>query len=791
MAIQTLNTIKKWFKTGLKPSQDQFWDTWDSFRHKYEKVPIQDIEELENKLDTKAEKSQLEEHTSDNAAHAELFSAKEDKSQKGLAGGYVPLDEFSKIAYQYLNVINNLTAGGENSILSAEQGVILQNQIDSINTLLSSDNVDLDTIQKIVDVVEQIQMSLGTILVNDLTTGGVTKALTAEMGKLLETTKEDKSQKGIANGYAPLNDLAKIANQYLTIINDLTTGGTASILSAEQGVILQNQINDIHTLLSSDNVDLDTLQEIVDAIEKVQISLDTILINDLTTGGATKALTAEMGKQLNEIKLTATIATDVETQTTIAVEEDNKIVSRSKLFNWWVLTKSQPQTIAGVWKFTKALLSTRSTNDESIFTQMTPDSFYAGYKNKDRDASAQYGTASIRWSENGFSTLLYIPTPTKYNNIKIPNQSGTLAVINDFLKTPSGTEITPSLIIPNGVLTSIPQNGAIERDSNGLLWETHNDIRSLIGSNPTSEMNSGTVQLATDEETQIDTAVTEDNKVVSRSKLFNWWENIKTKTQTISTTWNFSKGLKVNDTVSGNTTEMLQDMFVAQLDRQDNGINKTEYRGETIKWITSDGWSTLLKPITPNQNRTLTLPNKSGTIAISNDYVKTASGTASTPALIIPNGVLTTVPQNGAIERDENGVLWETHNGVRNRIVTTDYVNSIYNSGTYTPSLENTLNITGATLISATYTKIDNIVNVMIALTATPVSFSDVQINFSLPFNRNVSTSLLSGIATGATANSNFSAQVSVINTSKATIIYKASTSGVSNITANFSYSIN
>jgi hypothetical protein len=50
MAIETLKTIKSWFKTGLKPTQVQFWSTWDSFRHKSEKVPIEDIEGIENLL---------------------------------------------------------------------------------------------------------------------------------------------------------------------------------------------------------------------------------------------------------------------------------------------------------------------------------------------------------------------------------------------------------------------------------------------------------------------------------------------------------------------------------------------------------------------------------------------------------------------------------------------------------------------------------------------------------------------------------------------------------------------
>jgi hypothetical protein len=47
MAIVSLTTIKNWFKTGLKPTQAQFWDVWDSFRHKSESVPYESIEGLD------------------------------------------------------------------------------------------------------------------------------------------------------------------------------------------------------------------------------------------------------------------------------------------------------------------------------------------------------------------------------------------------------------------------------------------------------------------------------------------------------------------------------------------------------------------------------------------------------------------------------------------------------------------------------------------------------------------------------------------------------------------------
>ncbi|MGR3790028.1 hypothetical protein ACUXZJ_11560 [Flavobacterium sp. TN-1] len=36
--------IKKWFKTGSKPTEEQFSATWDSFWHKSEKIPINQIE---------------------------------------------------------------------------------------------------------------------------------------------------------------------------------------------------------------------------------------------------------------------------------------------------------------------------------------------------------------------------------------------------------------------------------------------------------------------------------------------------------------------------------------------------------------------------------------------------------------------------------------------------------------------------------------------------------------------------------------------------------------------------
>ncbi len=79
MALQALETIKSWFKTGLKPTQTQFWDTWDSFRHKNEKIPVAEINGIDELLQNKTENEVFENHLTDPNAHAESFDEKLDK----------------------------------------------------------------------------------------------------------------------------------------------------------------------------------------------------------------------------------------------------------------------------------------------------------------------------------------------------------------------------------------------------------------------------------------------------------------------------------------------------------------------------------------------------------------------------------------------------------------------------------------------------------------------------------------------------------------------------------------
>lgn len=205
--MASLAEIYDWFMTGKKPTQAQFWASWGSFWNKNESIPQSAVSGLTSVLNAKVENDQFNAHKTANDAHQALFNLKQDLDDKGQANGYVPLNEFVKIAYQYLSIVNDLETGGSTALASAETVKTLKGQIDAINLILTSDDVNLDTVQELVDAIKEVETSLQTILVNDLTTGGTTKALTAEMGKQLDLIKESTANKSTSFVVDYLSDI--------------------------------------------------------------------------------------------------------------------------------------------------------------------------------------------------------------------------------------------------------------------------------------------------------------------------------------------------------------------------------------------------------------------------------------------------------------------------------------------------------------------------------------------------------------------------------------------------------
>lgn len=109
MAIRTIAQLKGWFRKGLFPTESQFGDLIDSFRHRKEKIPMSDVEGLDTQLNgsySQAEGEALEKSLS--KTERELGLLRENiKNEKGAAGGIAPLDDAGKLSENYLPDLAN------------------------------------------------------------------------------------------------------------------------------------------------------------------------------------------------------------------------------------------------------------------------------------------------------------------------------------------------------------------------------------------------------------------------------------------------------------------------------------------------------------------------------------------------------------------------------------------------------------------------------------------------------------------------------------------------------------
>ena len=75
----------------------------------------------------------------------------------------------------------------------------MQESINALTILTHSADLNLDTVQEIVNLIKATAEELANILVNDLTTGGATKALTAEQGKILKGLHDSLEARVVVN----------------------------------------------------------------------------------------------------------------------------------------------------------------------------------------------------------------------------------------------------------------------------------------------------------------------------------------------------------------------------------------------------------------------------------------------------------------------------------------------------------------------------------------------------------------------------------------------------------------
>ena len=178
------------------------------------------------------------------------------------------LNNFTANGLVHNDVVDNVTTTDTTVPLSANQGKILKGLIDSINTLLTSDNVDLDSLQEVVDYIEANRSTLDSLGISNIS--GLQAALDAkqntEVGKGLSTEDFTSTLLTKLNGIAASaevnvqsnwneantgsdafiqnkpSDLTNLTIHGVTELNDVTSAGSGAIITSAE----RNKIDSTH-----------------------------------------------------------------------------------------------------------------------------------------------------------------------------------------------------------------------------------------------------------------------------------------------------------------------------------------------------------------------------------------------------------------------------------------------------------------------------------------------------------------------------------------------------------------
>ena len=163
--ITPLSTLKRWFSNFMKPNQEHFWAIFDSFRHKSEKVPMEDIDGLTTALEGTASAEQLQNHLRDSHAHSELLDKKVDK----VPGKMLSTNDFTNGLRTKLEGLWNVDISGllpKGGYTGTAQN--LKELIDNIMRILQSPDTELDELREIVAYIKQNKRILETLGISNI-----------------------------------------------------------------------------------------------------------------------------------------------------------------------------------------------------------------------------------------------------------------------------------------------------------------------------------------------------------------------------------------------------------------------------------------------------------------------------------------------------------------------------------------------------------------------------------------------------------------------------------------------
>ena len=413
------------------------------------------------------------------------------------------LNNFTANGLVHNDVVDNVTTTDTTLPLSANQGKILKGLIDSINTLLTSDNVDLDSLQEVVDYIEANRSTLDSLGISNIS--GLQAALDAkqntEVGKGLSTEDFTSALLTKLNGIAAQaevnvqsnwneantgsdafiqnkpGDLTNLSIHNVAELSDVNTAGSGNIITSPErtkltGIAAGAEVNVQSNWNETDSNSDAFIQNkpalapsgaeanVQSDFNETDTGSDAFILNkpDLTLK-ADKATTIEVAGTANEVEVSPSGAQDLSASRTFTVGLPNNVTVTNDL------------TVGDTIELTNAQGST-PTFDNGFYhiLEDTADTLHFRYGGK--DVSIDYFTEILP------TGILNGGELTKANNTQFTIAAGD-GIINDLNKT-AGSDPHPEIKKINWSQQTITVFNLDSNETNQLNAWIYVDVNGVV-----------------------------------------------------------------------------------------------------------------------------------------------------------------------------------------------------------------------------------------------------------------------------------------------------------------------
>ena len=178
--------------------------------------------------------------------------------------------------------IDNLNSTLTDKALSANQGRILKNSVDNINTLLTSSDTTLDTLQEVVDFIKINKSTLSSLTIDSI--AGLETALTNKLDKNQNAVSASKLATARTIGGVSFDGTSNINLPGVnTAGNQNTTGNSATASKLATPVKINNKLFDGSTNINLEEDAMVVKEKVVNLTgDIIQTSLGSVFIKTIT-----------------------------------------------------------------------------------------------------------------------------------------------------------------------------------------------------------------------------------------------------------------------------------------------------------------------------------------------------------------------------------------------------------------------------------------------------------------------------------------------------------------------------